>query len=95
MMWLTIGFIVLLVALMVPILAIVLDAPVVRHMMEARQKAHPGNLEQLNAKVALLEDQVDDLGRAVEALKEENQFLHQLLENPSRTPPRPLPPTPQ
>ena len=95
MMWLTIGFIVLIVALLVPILAIVLDAPVVRNMMESRQKAHPGKIEQLSEKVSLLEDQVDDLGRAVEALKEENQFLHQLLENPSRTPPRPLPPPPK
>ena len=92
MLWLTIGFIVLIVALLVPILAIVLDAPVIRNMMEARQKSHPGKLEQLGEKVALLEDQVDDLGRAVEALKEENQFLHKLLENPSRPSPRPLPP---
>jgi hypothetical protein len=94
MMWQTIGLIVLIVALLVPILAIVLDAPVVRNMMESRQKTRPGQIDQLSEKVSLLEDQVDDLARAVEALKEENQFLHQLLENPSRIPPRPLPPPP-
>ncbi|MBI4500064.1 MAG: hypothetical protein HY700_02785 [Gemmatimonadetes bacterium] len=94
MLWI-VGFFVLLVALMIPILAIVLDAPALRHFFEARRQAEPGKLEELSQKISLLEDQVDDLGRAVEALKEENQFLHQLLENPSRTnPPRLPPPAP-
>lgn len=94
MLWI-IGFIVLIVALMVPILAIVLDAPVVRNFMEARHRTDPGKLEDLDRKIGALEDQVDDLGRAIEALKEENQFLHQLLENPSRTSAPPLPPPPK
>jgi hypothetical protein len=93
MLWI-VGFFILLVALMIPILAIVLDAPVLRNMLEKRHGVEPGKLDELNKKVLLLEDQVDDLGRAVEALKEENQFLHQLLENPSR-PSRPLPPPPK
>ena len=93
MLW-AVGFFILIVALMIPILAIVLDAPVLRNIMEKRHGIEPGKLEELNKKVLLLEDQVDDLGRAVETLKEENQFLHQLLENPSRTTP-PLPPPPK
>jgi hypothetical protein len=94
MLWI-IGFFILLVALMIPILAIVLDAPVLRKMLESRGGAEPGKLTELTQKVSLLEDQVDDLGRAVEALREENQFLHQLLENPTRTAPRNLPPPPK
>ena len=91
MLWI-VGFFVLLVALMIPILAIVLDAPALRPFLEARRQAEPGQLEELSRKISLLEDQVDDLGRAVEALKEENQFLHQLLQNPPRPPSQRLPP---
>jgi hypothetical protein len=91
MLWATV-FLILFVALMIPILAIVLDAPVLRNLMESRHGVEPGKVADLDRKVALLEDQVDDLGRAVESLKEENQFLHQLLENPARPEPRQLPP---
>ena len=93
MLWI-VGFFVLLVALMIPILAIVLDAPVLRNMIEKRHGVEPGKLSELTDKVSLLEDQVDELNRAVESLKEENQFLHQLLENPSRASTRNLPPPP-
>jgi hypothetical protein len=91
MLWI-VGFFILLVALMIPILAIVLDAPALRNFLEARHRVEPGKLDELGQKISLLEDQVDDLGRAVDALKEENQFLHQLLENPSRSGSRQLPP---
>ncbi len=94
MLWI-VGFFILLVALMIPILAIVLDAPVLRNLLEARHRAEPGKLAELGEKVSLLEDQVEELGRAVETLKEENQFLHQLLENPSRAAPRQLPQPPK
>jgi outer membrane murein-binding lipoprotein Lpp len=91
MIW-AVVFLILIVALMIPILAIVLDAPVLRNLLESKHRVEPAQVAELGRKVSQLEDQVDDLGRAVEALKEENQFLHQLLENPSRTPPRHLPP---
>jgi len=43
--------------------------------------------------VTQLEDEVDDLGRSVQALREETQFLQQLLENPEQRPsPRSLTP---
>jgi hypothetical protein len=92
MLWI-VGFFILLVALMIPILAIVLDAPALRNFLEARHRLEPRQIEELRQKMSLLEDQVDDLGRAVEQLKEENQFLHQLLENPSRSGSRQLPPS--
>lgn len=84
MFWI-IGFAILFVALLIPILAIVLDSPALKHLFESRKGAAPGEVGELSKKVALLEDQVDDLTRSLEGLKEEQQFLHQLLENPERS----------
>lgn len=93
MFW-VIGFLVLLVALLIPILAIVLDAPALRHLLERRSGADGSReLKELSGKVTQLEDELDDLGRSVEALREETQFLQQLLENPEQRPsPRSLTP---
>ena len=92
MFW-VIGFAILFVALMIPILAIVLDSPALKHLFESRKASAPGEMGDLAKKVALLEDQVDDLSRSLEGLKEEQQFLHQLLENPERArPSKQLPP---
>ena len=84
MIWL-VGFGILFVALMIPILAIVLDSPAMKHLFESRRASAPGAVEDLSRKVEALEDQVDDLTRSLEGLKEEQQFLHQLLENPERS----------
>jgi hypothetical protein len=89
MLWLA-GFILLFFALMIPVLAIVLDSPAVRNLLESRKGGagvHPDRLEELSGKVSMLEDQVDELGRTVEGLKEETQFLQRLLESPERRPP--------
>ncbi|MBI2537790.1 MAG: hypothetical protein HYW06_12680 [Gemmatimonadetes bacterium] len=86
MFW-VIGFLVLLVALLIPILAIVLDAPAMRHLLERRFGAENSReLKELTGKVTRLEDDLDDLGRSVQALREETQFLQQLLENPEQRP---------
>ena len=91
MFW-VIGSLVLLVALLIPILAIVLDAPALRHFLERRYGgeagagAGPRELKELAGKVNRLEDDLDDLGRSVQALREETQFLQQLLENPEQRP---------
>lgn len=89
-----VAVIILLVALMIPILAIVMDSPVLRHLVESRHGLKPGQMEDLSRKVSALEDQVDDLARAIEGIKEEQQFLHQLLENPDRQAAKRLPPAP-
>ncbi len=94
MFW-VIGFLVLLVALLIPILAIVLDAPAFRHLLERRYSAETGSqgLKELTGRVTQLEDDLEDLGRSVQALKDETQFLQQLLENPEHRPsPRSLTP---
>jgi hypothetical protein len=85
---------ILLVALMIPIFGIVVDSPIGRAIarrLEGPETTIPPNLVELSKKVDLLEAEVDDLGRAVETLREENQFLQRLLEeSPGRTalPPR-------
>lgn len=82
----------LLVALLIPILGIVFDSPIGRAL--ARRVEGPAapdapGMDQLARKVDLLESEVDDLTRAVQELKEENQFLQRLIED---MPPRNLPP---
>lgn len=85
--------IILLVALMIPIFGIVVDSPIGRAIarrLEGPEAVVSPSMVELAKKVDLLEAEVDDLNRAVEALKEENQFFQRLLEE---TPNRPaLPP---
>jgi hypothetical protein len=86
MFW-VIGFLVLLVALLIPILAIVLDAPALRHLFERRFGTEDvRELKELAGKVTRLEDDLEDLGRSVQTLRDETQFLQQLLENPEQRP---------
>jgi uncharacterized protein YlxW (UPF0749 family) len=94
MIW-AIGFLILLVALLIPILAIVLDSPAMRQMFERRGGATSRELRELAEKVRLLEDQVEDLSRALESLREETEFLQRLLENPEQRPAQRSLPTPQ
>jgi len=92
MFW-VIGFLVLLVALLIPILAIVLDAPALRSMFERRfGSPSSAEIDALNRKVTLLEDEVEDLGRAVQGLKDETQFLQRLLEDGEQRASQRLPP---
>jgi hypothetical protein len=84
--------IILLVALLIPIMGIVVDSPIGRALarrLEGPQNIPPG-LDELAKKVDLLEAEVDDLNRSVQALQDENTFLQRLLADPSsRTLPRP------
>jgi hypothetical protein len=84
---------ILLVALLIPILGILVDSPIGRALarrLEGPRDVTPG-LDDLAKKVDLLEAEVDDLTRSVQALQDENAFLQRLLaEPPSRsTLPRP------
>lgn len=92
MLW-AIGFLIVMVALLIPILAIVLDSPALQRFLEARRGGPPaeGMLPaDLAKRVSLLEDEVDDLGQALRALKDETQFLQRLLESAEER--RSLPP---
>jgi len=84
---------VLLVVLIIPVFAILTDSPLGRALarrLEGRNA--PPELKDLAERVELLSGEVDDLTRAVETLKEENQFLQRLLEEGGGR--RPLPPGP-
>jgi hypothetical protein len=87
---------ILLVALLIPIMSIVIDSPIGRAMARRLEGPEPlpVSLAELAKKVELLESEVDDLHRLVDAMQEENAFYQRLLEeSPSRSslPPPPKP----
>ena len=78
---------VILVALMIPLTAIVLDSPVVRAWVERRQHADPlerPELEEMAKKIGVLEADLDTVTRQLAQLQEEHQFLQRLLEDPAK-----------
>jgi hypothetical protein len=90
---------ILLVALMIPLFGIVVDSPIGRAIARRLEGPDAGpspSMTDLAKKVDLLEGEVDDLHRAIDSLKEGNQFLQRLLEE-SRSrpvlPPGSPPPT--
>ncbi len=92
------GFIgiVLLLVLFIPIFAILTDSPLGRALarrLEGRN-APPPELSEVAQRLELLSGEVEDLTRAVETLKEENQFVQRLLEEGGGRPPLPPRPTP-
>jgi signal transduction histidine kinase len=92
MIW-VIGFLILIVALLIPILAIVMDSPALRNAFE-RRLGSP-QLKELTEKVAVLEDEIEELGRAVQTLREETQFMQRLLEEGEARPKPPTLPSPK
>ena len=87
---------ILIVALLIPIMGIVVDSPIGRALarrLEGPQEIPPA-LTDLAKKVELLEAEVDDLTRSVQALQDENVFLQRLLEDPPTRATLPPPQTP-
>jgi hypothetical protein len=87
---------ILIVALLIPIMGIVVDSPIGRALarrLEGPTETPPG-LSELAKKIELLEADVDDLTRSVQALQDENAFLQRLLEDPTQRASLPPPPTP-
>lgn len=81
---------VILVMLMIPLLAIVIDSDFGRAFARRiSRESQPGDVE-MAARVERLEGEVRYLGETLEALREETAFLRSLLENKSE--PRSLPP---
>jgi len=87
---------ILLVALLIPIMGIVVDSPIGRALARRLEgpQAAPAALNELARKVDLLEAEVDDLMRSVQALQDENAFLQRLLEEQSPRSTLPPPRTP-
>ena len=85
----------LLVALLIPIMGIVVDSPIGRALarrLEGGVPDVPPALDDLVKKVDLLEAEMDDLTRSVQALQDENAFLQRLLTESSARSTLPRPP---
>lgn len=80
--------IIVLLALMIPIAAIVIDSPVGRALARRLEGPNriPPEIDALVKRVDLLESELDDLSRSVDSLRDENQFLQKLLEDPASRP---------
>ncbi|NOT08618.1 MAG: hypothetical protein HOP28_10490 [Gemmatimonadales bacterium] len=83
--------VILLVVLIIPIFAIFTDSPLGRALARrvAGRNEPPPELDNLAQRVEALSSEVDDLSRAVDTLREENQFLQRLIEDGGGRPPLP------
>jgi hypothetical protein len=86
--------VILIAALMIPVVAILVDSPLgksfARRMDEARggsDRQGPTELRDVKRKVELLETELEDLNRSVAGMREELQFVQRLLEDPRRKKP--------
>ena len=87
-MWVLV--IILIVALLIPVAAILVDSPLGRSVarrMEGRVEGPPPELRDMQRKVELLESEIEDLNRSVSGMREELQFVQRLLEDPRRKKP--------
>jgi hypothetical protein len=87
MLWL-----VILVALAIPLAAVVLDSPVVRALADrAKAGSNPGlqglpaaELKHLEDKVETLESELEVMNREIGHLKESQAYFQQMLEDPTK-----------
>lgn len=84
--------IILIVALLIPVAAILVDSPLgksfARRMDESRGDGQGvPELRDVKRKVELLETELEDLNRSVAGMREELQFMQRLLEDPHRKKP--------
>ena len=77
------GWIVVLLALMIPLVAVILDSHLGRALAEyiVRRGGPPVESGGSTQRLAALESEVERLGREVQRLEEETTFLHRLLES--------------
>jgi len=83
--------IVLIVALMIPITAILLDSPLGRSIARRLEGEAPGDgravgVRELERRVEVLETDLEDLNRSISGMREELQFVQRLLEDPNKKP---------
>lgn len=76
--------IVVILALMIPLIAVILDSQLGRALAARLERDAGGRNTSLSERVSALEGEVDRLTGEVERLRDEAEFLHRLLEH--RTP---------
>lgn len=87
--------IVLILALCIPIVAVVVDSPIGRALgRRLEREPTPGTrrdavIAELTRRLELLEGDLEILQHSVTELREENQFLQKLLDEGPRRPPLP------
>ena len=77
MFWI-LGFLLLVIALMIPILAIVLDSPVARNLVRG---GDPAKMDDVLRRLETLETEVSNLEHSLDSLKEETRFVQRLLQD--------------
>jgi len=89
--------VILVVALLIPVAAILVDSPLGKSMARRMEGGAGGEggadgaapeLRDMQRKVDLLESEIDDLNRSVTGMREELQFMQRLLEDPRRKKPQ-------
>ena len=95
MIW-PLALVLLILALLIPILVFAFDVPRLRERARDADRMLPERerqIEELIKRVLTLEDEVDDVSRNFESMRDEMQFLQRLIENPEqRDPPDRLAP---
>lgn len=85
-MWLFV--VVLLVALMIPITAILLDSPLGRSVARRLEGQGGGDggpaVRQLERRLEALETDLEEVNRSLAGMREELQFVQRLLEDPTK-----------
>jgi hypothetical protein len=84
-MWLL--AVILLAALMIPIAAILADSPLghsIARRLEGRADAGKGDVQVLERRIAVLENDLEDLSRTIVGMRDELQFMQHLLEDPKK-----------
>lgn len=82
--------IILIVALLIPVAAILVDSPLgksVARRMEGGTDGSGPELRDVQRKVELLESEVEELNRSISGMRDELQFVQRLLEDPRRKKP--------
>ena len=80
--------VILLVALMIPIAAILVDSPLGRSIARRLEGGEAGragsDVRELQRRVEVLETDLEDLSRSISGMREELQFVQRLLEDPNK-----------
>src|SRR5437879_8184478 len=88
-MWIVI-IVLLVIALMIPITAILLDSPLGRSLARRLEgqgdgtTGRGGEARELERRIEVLETDLEDLTRSVTGMREEIQFVQRLLEDPNK-----------